>query len=412
MNIGFVGLGKLGFPCAVAAAQRGHTVWGYDPAPHIEELIRTGKVVHSDEPGIQAAYDAIKDKIRFCNLYEVARSSELIFVAVQTPSGTSENEPYEGAHSDFNYTYLKRACRDLAAEMKKAHAAGESKCPTVVIVSTVLPTTTRKQILPPMERAFRRNGDGWRLVYSPSFIAQSTVVRDYEAPEFALLGSELADGAPTYERYLRSIHQAPILHMSWESAELAKCLYNTALGLKIMVANTAAHLAYSIDHCNPRDVMGAISLAKHRITSPAYYRPGMGDGGPCHQKDALALANLCEQRGLRYNPFDFMLRAREEYSRFLAWQAQIMRAGRPVLILGVAFKPDTTQTVASPSMLLARHLTDLGVPLLYWDPLIPGMDQPIPDEPVFAIAAHPGIHNTITLPEGSEVLDPWFGWAP
>ncbi len=412
MNVGFIGLGKLGLPCAVAAAQHGHTVWGNDPGMHIVELERTGRVTHSDEPGIQEAYDAVKDSIHFAVVGEVVRSCELLLVSVQTPQAPGvEDAIYKGEPSDFDYSHLIRACRDLAAVMKEQDAVAPLHR-TVVIVSTVLPTTTRKQILHRMERAFRRNGDGWTLVYSPSFIAQSTVVRDYQAPEFSLLGTEHAEGAPTYERYLRTIHNAPILHMTWESAELAKCLYNTALGLKIMVANTAAHLAHTIEHCDPRDVMGAISLAKHRITSPAYFRPGMGDGGPCHQKDALAMAHLCASRNLRYNPFDFMLRARDEYSRFLAWKAQMMRAGRPVLILGVAFKPDTTQVVASPSMLLARHLKELGIPLLYWDPLVPGMDSPIPDTPVFAISAHPGIHNTVTLPEGSEVLDPWYGWAP
>lgn len=30
MNISFIGLGKLGKPCAEIIAQKGHTVYGYD----------------------------------------------------------------------------------------------------------------------------------------------------------------------------------------------------------------------------------------------------------------------------------------------------------------------------------------------------------------------------------------------
>ena len=30
MKIGFVGLGRLGFPCALAAAMKGHDVMAYD----------------------------------------------------------------------------------------------------------------------------------------------------------------------------------------------------------------------------------------------------------------------------------------------------------------------------------------------------------------------------------------------
>ena len=30
MNIGFMGLGKLGLPCALAIEEKGHNVFGYD----------------------------------------------------------------------------------------------------------------------------------------------------------------------------------------------------------------------------------------------------------------------------------------------------------------------------------------------------------------------------------------------
>ncbi len=33
MNVGWLGLGKLGLPCAAALASRGHKVAGYDPVP-------------------------------------------------------------------------------------------------------------------------------------------------------------------------------------------------------------------------------------------------------------------------------------------------------------------------------------------------------------------------------------------
>ena len=41
MNIGFVGLGKLGLPCALAIESRGHSVVGYDPSIEVSEIINT-----------------------------------------------------------------------------------------------------------------------------------------------------------------------------------------------------------------------------------------------------------------------------------------------------------------------------------------------------------------------------------
>ena len=39
MNIGFIGLGKLGLPCALAVESRGHSVVGYDPSQQVKEIV-------------------------------------------------------------------------------------------------------------------------------------------------------------------------------------------------------------------------------------------------------------------------------------------------------------------------------------------------------------------------------------
>ena len=44
MNIGFMGMGKLGLPCALAVEMRGHKVIGYDPSPSVQEILQTKKL--------------------------------------------------------------------------------------------------------------------------------------------------------------------------------------------------------------------------------------------------------------------------------------------------------------------------------------------------------------------------------
>ena len=41
MNIGFIGLGKLGLPCALAVESRGHKVIGYDPSEQVKDIIES-----------------------------------------------------------------------------------------------------------------------------------------------------------------------------------------------------------------------------------------------------------------------------------------------------------------------------------------------------------------------------------
>jgi UDP-N-acetyl-D-mannosaminuronate dehydrogenase len=49
MNIGFVGLGKLGLPCALAIEQRGHKVVGVDPSPLVSRVIESKSMAYLEE---------------------------------------------------------------------------------------------------------------------------------------------------------------------------------------------------------------------------------------------------------------------------------------------------------------------------------------------------------------------------
>ena len=48
MKVAFIGMGKLGFPCALAAASR-HEVVGYDLLPQAKQILETRKYPHREE---------------------------------------------------------------------------------------------------------------------------------------------------------------------------------------------------------------------------------------------------------------------------------------------------------------------------------------------------------------------------
>jgi UDPglucose 6-dehydrogenase len=142
MKIGFVGLGKLGYPCALAASIRGHDVMGYDIDPAV--MNNDPKPYHETAVDGYTSINTLLDRstIRFGSLPEVLRHSELMFVAVQTP----HDARYEGItrlpeeRVDFDYRYLISAMRSIS------EAVREPKI--IVIISTVLPGTIRREILP------------------------------------------------------------------------------------------------------------------------------------------------------------------------------------------------------------------------------------------------------------------------
>ena len=82
MNIGFIGLGKLGLPCALSVESRGHKVVGYDPSKQVKDTIDTKKLQYEE---IWAQKHLEKSKIEIKSVDEVVDESDIIFVPIQTP---------------------------------------------------------------------------------------------------------------------------------------------------------------------------------------------------------------------------------------------------------------------------------------------------------------------------------------
>ena len=84
-RVGFVGLGKLGLPVALAMSLRGHDVMGYDldPARMQKETFPERELGPGGEPSLLPALQS--SSLRFGSIEEVVRHAEILFVAVQTP---------------------------------------------------------------------------------------------------------------------------------------------------------------------------------------------------------------------------------------------------------------------------------------------------------------------------------------
>ena len=89
MKIGFLGLGKLGLPVALAIEEKGHEVIGTD----IDELTLRNirfKTINYKEEGAQELLN--KSQIKLKNTETIVKESDIIFVPIQTP----HQEQYEG----------------------------------------------------------------------------------------------------------------------------------------------------------------------------------------------------------------------------------------------------------------------------------------------------------------------------
>tara|TARA_Y100000310_G_scaffold298333_1_gene332195 strand:+ start:7268 stop:8518 length:1251 start_codon:yes stop_codon:yes gene_type:complete len=401
MRIGFMGCGKLGMPCALAIEDKGHEVKVYDVNPKVREILET-KVLPYKEEGAQELLD--NHGIDFVDIPELVEHSEIIFVPIQTPHDPNFEGITRIPHDrvDFDYAWLKSGIEKLSQEI-----AMQGKDKVVVIISTVLPGTIEREIKPLL-------GEHTKLCYNPYFIAMGTCIYDFLHPEFVLFGVDDPWAVVQARKFYDTIHNAPFYQTAVINAELIKIAYNTFIGTKIVFVNTLMEICHKIG-ADVDQVTNALKLADKRLISTAYMSGGMGDGGGCHPRDNIALSWLAGKLALSHDFFEDLMWAREDQTD---WLRELIEeygdAYKQWYILGKAFKPETTLTVGSPSVLLFNLLNErtYDSKVTHWDPYV---DPPEAVEPGFDVAAlyfigtRHEVFQSYTFPEGSTVLDP-FGY--
>ena len=378
MNIGFVGLGKLGLPCALAIdAVDEHSVKGYDPDERIQDYLNKGEIPYREE-GTEELLK--KHNISFTNLKEVIESSEIIFVPIQTP-----HDPlYDGVtrlpetRIDFDYSYLVEGLKQISKVLDDLQ---EERI--VVVISTVLPGTIESQIKPILSKYVR-------LCYNPFFIAMGTTINDFLNPEFVLMGIDDKDAAEKLKLFYKTLHDKEVFECTLDEAELIKVSYNTFITMKICLANTVAEMSHKLNNINSDNVMDALKLANQRLISGKYLNGGMGDGGGCHPRDNIALSWLSQKVDLSYDWYENLMISREKHTEWLA-ELTIQKSiekQMEIFILGKSFKKETNLTNGSPAYLLKNLIEEKNHKTKIYDPFIDNQVEEFKDPSVFFIATN------------------------
>ena len=401
MKVGFLGLGKLGLPVALAIESKGHYVCGTDISQETIENIKNKEIGYKEI----WVDDFLKNtKLEVFDIAGVVKNSDIIFVPIQTP----HEEKYEGItripkeRADFNYKYLIDGMKQLSAEIKK-----NGKKKIVIIISTVLPGTIRKEIKPFL-------CDNIQLCYNPFFIAMGSTMRDFLHPEFVLFGVDNLAAYKVCKEFYKTITKAPLYETTIENAELIKVSYNTLISTKIAFSNTIMELCHKLPNTNVDDVTNALKLANHRLISGHYMDGGMGDGGGCHPRDNIAMSYLSEKLNISHNWFEHIMQQREKQSDWLAELIIQNSKALKINILGKSFKAESNLTLGSPAILLHNILKEKNIKTNIWDPIIDGNFEENSKkykwntEPqLFFIATKHEEFNKFPFLPGSTVIDPW-----
>ena len=401
MSIGFIGLGKLGLPCAAAlSVHTNQVVYGTDLDARIREYISYSKVPYIEEKAneyLRSAKLEFKDSIS-----QVLEKSEIVFIAVQTPHDSRFEgiTPVPDDVKDFDYEPLRTSISQIVESLQSS----PNKKITLVLISTVLPGTVRSQILPLLSTVIERV----KFCYNPFFIAMGTTITDFLNPEFILIGENNNGDADYLVELYSGFIDAPVQLMKIESAELTKVAYNTFIGFKIVFANTLSEIADSVGG-NVDEVTSALSIASSRLISGKYLKAGMADGGGCHPRDQIAMSWLAKEANLSSNIFDFLAKARDQQTLRQAEliEEKYKETNLPVVVLGKSYKPNINLTVGSPALLLCSFLEEKSIKFSVYDPICDPNSKLQGNPAIFFVATNHDVFKAIKIPVDSIVIDPW-----
>ncbi len=349
-----VGLGYVGLPLAMRAAQVGHRVVGYDVDEGRVKQLAAGESYVEDVPSadLQQALDSGQFQAstdgRACAGFDVA--------VVAAPTPLREGLP--------DLTYLEDASRTLARYLRPGA--------TVVIESTSYPGTTQETVQPLLEEGSGLlAGRDFHLGFSPERIDPGNATWTLVTTPKIVSGID-ADSLRVIKEFYDTIVDRTVPVSSPREAELAKLVENTFRHVNIALVNELAMYAHDLDI----NVWEAIEAASTKPFGYMPFTPGPGVGGHCLPIDPSYL-NWRVERALGKS-FRFVELA-DDINRHMPDYVshRIMLSfnerGRPVrgariLLLGLAYKKNTGDARESPAVRVAQLLGAMGADLRAADP--------------------------------------------
>ena len=348
------GLGYVGLPLAMRAAEAGHRVIGYDVDLSRVKLLEAGESYIEDVPASQLteALDAGKfqpsGEARACAGFDVA--------VITVPTPLRDGLP--------DLTYVEAASRTLARYLRPGA--------TVIVESTSYPGTTQEQVLPWLEAGSGLiAGTDFHLGYSPERIDPGNSKWTLTTTPKVVSGIN-ADSLAAVQAFYGGIVESTVAVSSPREAELAKIIENTFRHVNIALVNELAMFAHDMDI----NVWESIEAASSKPFGFMPFTPGPGVGGHCLPIDPSYLSWRVERalgKSFRFVELaDDINRHMPDYvvNRIMMSFNNRGRAlrGARILLLGLAYKKNTGDARESPAVRVAQLLTTMGAQLRAADP--------------------------------------------
>jgi UDP-N-acetyl-D-glucosamine dehydrogenase len=330
LTVAIIGQGYVGRSIAKAATGVGYSVIGFD----IDTSVITSLEIHGD---FQGTTDPT-----------LLGKANLVIIAVPTPLDVARMPNLSAIHA---------ACKTIIENVKK---------PVLVInESTSYPGTLRNEIASVIEKA---SGLGHMYASSPERVDPGNEKWTQKNTPRLLAG--LTPEATAMARKFYSSFCDEVIEVSTpEVAEAAKLFENTFRQVNIALVNEFAQISDALD-IPTREVLDAAATKPFGFMS---FQPGSGVGGHCIPVDPSYLAYVAENVGV---PAEFIKRANQVNLGMPAYVVSRVAKdvgslkGKKVVVVGVSYKANVSDTREAPAALVIDELKKLGAEVSWHDSVV------------------------------------------
>jgi UDPglucose 6-dehydrogenase len=190
-------------------------------------------------------------------------------------------------------------------------------------------------------------------------------------PDRIVIGTSSERAAEIMREIYRPLYliETPVIMTDVQTSEMIKYAANAFLAVKISYINEVANLCERVG-ADVHVVAKGMGLDK-RIGSK-FLHPGPGYGGSCFPKDTRALAALGCRFGVRQELVESAIAVNERQKETVLeklHQALGSLIGRQVAVLGLSFKPNTSDVREAPALHVCRRLVARGARVRAFDPI-------------------------------------------
>jgi UDP-N-acetyl-D-glucosamine dehydrogenase len=400
--VGIIGLGYVGLPLALAFAERGFRVLGFDVDPDKVEALRLGEcyIKHIERSRVLAAVES--DRFSATCDFDGLSEPDVILICVPTPLGP---------HREPDMRYVEGSAWQIRNRIRKGQL--------IILESTTYPGTTDELLLPILsgthtgcrkpqaarqaetdECSSPKGGTGDRPDFrgndssnsanasrvSPLacgkdfFLAFSPEREDPGNPRFGTYNTPKVVGGVDQisgdlaEALYKEVMKTTVRVASARIAEASKLMENIFRAVNIALVNELKVVFDRMDI----DVWDVLDAADTKPFGFMRFNPGPGLGGHCIPIDPFYLAWKAREHGVSPKFIELAgevnMRMPEYVTERLAMalnERGIPVRGSRVLVLGLAYKPDVDDPRESPAFEIIDLLLSRGAQVSYHDPHIP-----------------------------------------